>query len=209
MAEQTASLQQIIENLKLSPLFNLSLSSKELFHSNFLAWLCKMYPESVGRVFADFLKSSPASCVGLKVYREQRNIDLTLEYSDGQLLIVENKVKSIPSLKQLEEYSAEFRGNSQASFLLLSLTQPSFLDAGFSTITLANGTIWRHISYRDLADMLQTVSDRILSASNYHGSMLNDYIHFIQRLINYNHCSLLIGMTKARIFSVLTMIFVG
>ena len=30
-----------VENLKNNPIFQLSLSSKELFHSNFLAWLAE------------------------------------------------------------------------------------------------------------------------------------------------------------------------
>ena len=32
------------EILKDSPLFNLSLTNKELFHSNFIAWFGKLYP---------------------------------------------------------------------------------------------------------------------------------------------------------------------
>lgn len=35
----TTSTNPIVGNVIGSPMFNLSLSSKELFHSNFLAWL--------------------------------------------------------------------------------------------------------------------------------------------------------------------------
>lgn len=33
-----------IKDLKESPLYNLSLVNKELFHSNFIAWFGKTYP---------------------------------------------------------------------------------------------------------------------------------------------------------------------
>jgi hypothetical protein len=46
--------------LKKSPLFNLSLSSKELFHSNFLAWLCENYPNYMGEIISGYLKIKPS-----------------------------------------------------------------------------------------------------------------------------------------------------
>ena len=55
-------LDQIIDGLKQSPLFQLSLASKELFHSNFLAWLCVTYPDHAGRLFAAFLNYTPPTC---------------------------------------------------------------------------------------------------------------------------------------------------
>jgi hypothetical protein len=45
----------IIDTLKKSPLFNLSLTSRELFHSNFLAWLAETYPREVGQVFSSLI----------------------------------------------------------------------------------------------------------------------------------------------------------
>lgn len=43
-----------INELKKSVLFNLSLGSKELFHSNFLAWFIELFPEK-GLVLANRL----------------------------------------------------------------------------------------------------------------------------------------------------------
>ena len=37
-------MNDIIKNLKESPLYNLSLANKELFHSNFIAWFGEKYP---------------------------------------------------------------------------------------------------------------------------------------------------------------------
>lgn len=44
-AVNTIGMTHSIDELSSSPLFNLSLSSKELFHSNFLAWLAQHYPD--------------------------------------------------------------------------------------------------------------------------------------------------------------------
>jgi hypothetical protein len=85
------SLAQIIEALKASPLFSLSLSSKELFHSNFLAWLCETYPVIVGRLLSECLTRRPTTAVVVKALREWKNLDLVLEYPGGEL-VIENKV---------------------------------------------------------------------------------------------------------------------
>ncbi|MGM3307971.1 PD-(D/E)XK nuclease family protein [Anabaena sp. WFMT] len=123
MLEQELDIESIINELKVLPLFNLSLSSKELFHSNFLAWICEIYPKILGVVFADYLEHDVSSCEISNVYREYKKIDLTLKYSHGETLIIENKVKSLPDLEQLKKYSLE---HPNVNFLLLSLVEPNF-----------------------------------------------------------------------------------
>jgi hypothetical protein len=136
-----ASLDLIVESLGQSPLFQLSLASKELFHSNFLAWLCQTYPACAGRMFAAFLSHTPPTCEGLKVHREWHNTDVWLEYPDDGLLVIENKVKSLPIKQQLQELTRKPRNRARASFLLLSLTRPAFLPLNETTIRLSDGTV--------------------------------------------------------------------
>ena len=87
------SLPKILETLKNSPLSQLSLCSKELFHSNFLAWLCENY-EEVGRAtFGEFITLN----LGDKIRRvelEKKNIDLWLKFSGGQELVIEHRKQS-------------------------------------------------------------------------------------------------------------------
>lgn len=52
-------MNETIEKLKISPLFNLSLSSKELFHSNFLYWIGRTYPSEFGGIFSKYLNEKP------------------------------------------------------------------------------------------------------------------------------------------------------
>lgn len=115
--------------LKKSPMFNLSLSSKELFHSNMLAWIAE--DEDTKDLFVEILKlfglkKKDAEDIAKKirkdeymVLREYKNFDLCIcekvdapntvkGYKEGQILLVlENKFKSIPYKAQLLKYQGE------------------------------------------------------------------------------------------------------
>jgi hypothetical protein len=164
-------------------LFNFSLASKELFHSNFLAWLCELYPGLVGPIFARFTVGSCPSCDQLKVLRERRNFDLTIEFPNGESLIVENKVKSIPSEEQLKEYSDKVadKEKERTGFLLLSLTRPSFFSSGDGPFQV-NGTAWHFLSYKELARQLEPSKRRIAALHGYHGELVEDYLGFVRHL---------------------------
>jgi len=84
-----------ISYLRSSPLFNLSLGSKELFHSNFLAWLFELYPRELGGALSRFLKDRSGDVAITNVLRELKNRDLTIHFGNGQELVIENKVNEI------------------------------------------------------------------------------------------------------------------
>lgn len=118
-----------ILNLKKNAVFQLSLSSKELFHSNFLYWLGM--DEDLKKFFIAVIKGMcglDLTGVAYVVKREYKNFDLCIcerttidsiseevdaEESDSSeeeaipgkiLLVLENKFKSIPYKSQLDEY---------------------------------------------------------------------------------------------------------
>lgn len=126
----------IKENIKLSdalrnsPMFQLSLSSKELFHSNLLAWLAE--DPDTRDLFVEVLKlfrlekeRAKELADGIRngtymVRREYKNFDFCIceklrnwkekadeeEFVPGQVvLVLENKFKSIPYKAQLEGYA--------------------------------------------------------------------------------------------------------
>lgn len=125
--------EKIVEGLKNNAVFQLSLSSKELFHSNFLCWLAE--DKNCSAVFTEVLKlfgfenNVETITEGLlkgeyMALREYKNFDFCIcekvknfkhdkddedadeEYIPGRLLLVlENKFKSIPYKEQLEKYS--------------------------------------------------------------------------------------------------------
>ncbi|MDX9782799.1 MAG: PD-(D/E)XK nuclease family protein [Bacteroidales bacterium] len=169
-----------IENLKKSPLFNLSLSSKELFHSNFLYWIGHNYPSEFGEIFSKFLKIKPEDTCIKDIYRERGNIDLSFSYLDGQEVLIENKVKSVPYIGQLAKYSEKH--TNQKNYILLSLSEPMFLQSRKSIkINEAN---WCYLSYSDLSEMLKTVTEKI--DDEYHIHIINDYCEFIDGLVVIN-----------------------
>ena len=112
--------------LRSNMLFQVSLGSKELFHSNFLAWLFDTYKALAHELFLPFMDSSfEFLSEGSFVDREKGNTDLRLNYANNRHVIIENKVKSMPYEEQLEKY-AKNTGKDQC-YILLSLIKPDFI----------------------------------------------------------------------------------
>ena len=154
-------MKESINKLKQSPLFNLSLSSKELFHSNFLAWFFEQNPE----VASDFFSRKTKFPLGkLKcVKRENRNLDLVLDFEKHSIAI-ENKIKSIPNEPQLEKY----KGRADI-LLVLSIYEPqNFGDYIF-------------IHYEEIAGLFKEQSKLVESA--YLSGLYDDYSEFINSLL--------------------------
>lgn len=108
-------MKEIIDKVKNNFLFQASLGSKELFHSNMLAWILEQQNENKQfEALRIFIKTVAEIDVGLIteentpiIVREENKIDLTIKWRDGKdwnLIFIENKMKSIPTSKQLNEY---------------------------------------------------------------------------------------------------------
>lgn len=170
-------IQRICATLKNSPLYHASLSSLELFHSNFLGWLFTRYPELILTVFEHHIVNAPYP-FGWRVEarRENRNIDLRLNiFHRGQLLetlMIENKVKSLPDQAQLQRYANDPNINAPGNrLILLSLIDPDF----------PLPQPWRHMSYRDLAKGLESAcSKKVMDV--YHQSLVADYLVLLEQL---------------------------
>ena len=146
-----------IDDLNTSPMFNLSLSSKELFHSNFLAWLGnnsdtrEFFVEVINLLVEDLNLQYSG---GWTVMREDKHFDLCIREDTKKgkgkgkyLLIIENKVKSIPLKRQLDEYvKKDVRWkDGQKKYLLLTLTEKfahrTKIDKAIKTIGSPNNWI--------------------------------------------------------------------
>lgn len=110
-------METFVENLKNNPIFQLSLSSKELFHSNFLAWLAE--DDNTRCVFNKVMqtwlgnKNWKFKPNEMEVKREYNHFDfcvcdkLSIDGNDvtGSVQVVlENKFKSIAYTAQLVDY---------------------------------------------------------------------------------------------------------
>ncbi len=99
------------DQLKRSLLFNLSLSSKELFHSNIIKWCCDNWPNEMNFILHKLIHGLPPAKSIIKTERERNHHDLEILFDNGIKLIVELKIKSIPQKEQLIRYSNKAKSN--------------------------------------------------------------------------------------------------
>jgi hypothetical protein len=178
-------MKEILNDIKLSPIFNFSLSSKELFHSNFLFWLCKepKTKDWVGQYFARRVGWDTAGIQLIKPERETENIDLMFDLvypsGDRKKILIENKVKSLPYRSQLDEYAAAFSMEGKG-LILLSLSSPDFVKDGI--YDSPGGYRWHHIKYIELLEWLNELI-QIPELDTYHLSIIKDYGKLIKVLV--------------------------
>src|SRR5258708_31489850 len=115
-----------------SPLFRISLSSMELFHSNVWHWFSELNPKLA---YETFRGGSYNLYEDLVFFRESRNMDFVIasrirkksgDYYKSKYnyhVFVENKIKSIIDKRQLIRYSdaIEEKAKESAGFIVVSL----------------------------------------------------------------------------------------
>ena len=133
---------QTSQRLTTNPLYALSLGSRELFHSNFLAWLFEYRSDAIEGVLAQPFQAT-------RIERERHNIDLILiDEKRKHVIAIENKVKDTAKAEQLESYSAALssafdHSEWQVRKVLLTLFPPAFTLEG-----------WESYSYRQLGERI-------------------------------------------------------
>lgn len=183
--------EEIIKNLNKSTLFRLSLGSKELFHSNFLAWVAENSLAFNQAIF-EFLDLRECCIKSTTINREKEHIDLWLEYKiEAKTInvIIENKVKSLPYRSQLDSYAEKQESKKEKDvenyYILLSLYRPSFIDHNDTYESqLGNGksVTWHYLSYATLEQLLMENVVEYFIIGTYEAFILKDYIEFIHEL---------------------------
>ena len=173
-----------LEKLKDSPIFNLSLSSKELFHSNFLNWLIGLYKEEMSKVFSELINESVEIETSL---REKHNFDLLLKCKNKKNIIIENKFKSIISKEQLVKYDNKIEKNTELKGSTKILLTFYYDEKYLETIndekyleTINDKKKWLIISYKKLIKILKDIS----ISNEYHKDLVLDYCNFVEILDN-------------------------
>lgn len=143
-----------IEKLKKSPVFSMSLGSKELFHSNLWAYLMehKDYRLLLYSLFPELEPSDAA-----QIEREYKNRDIAILYK-GKEFVIENKIKSYPDLEQLKRYGDD---PNVALGIVTGINEPPF--------DLPEK--WRFVSYSTIAAILRNV----ITDDKYLESIVSDY----------------------------------
>lgn len=106
-----------IDELQNNPMFRLSMSSLELFHSNFLEWLFDYNPSSFPKCFGIDVETDKKYKIQREYHLGKTDKNQKKEWitdiavfveennADKLILIIENKIKSLPSDGQLESQS--------------------------------------------------------------------------------------------------------
>jgi hypothetical protein len=154
----------------------MSLNSKELFHSNVLAWFCSSYPKEAREVFSQWVPTRKSTIHEVK--REKNNLDLVIEIPGLAPIVIENKVFAVPDNEQLDRYAEkkEIKNFKEPSLFLLSLGSPNWEGATFVS---PSGLTWRYISYRDLSTAL---SNAVRDISGFDGDLIRHYVDVVKLL---------------------------
>lgn len=140
-----------LNGLQQNPMFRLSMSSLELFHSNFLEWLFDIDHEAFLKCFGPRF-SNPAACTIEREYHlgteeeKQWVTDIAVFENGNLILIIENKIKSTPSKGQLK-YQSKL-AEEDCKKVLLSLFEYSVIEDKLYKFC--------KVLYKDLIDKILT-----------------------------------------------------
>ena len=166
-------MENIIKNLKENVLFNASLGSKELFHSNLLAWFLEQKNNSGEfEALRLFIKEVAKLDVGIIteennpiIAREENKIDLTIKWKqdkDWNLIFIENKMKSIPTSEQLNEYdkkTEKLHDTTKRNGLKRKIIK-KFLLTPFKSDVNSDSNDWQNITYQeDIITFLESIKE--------------------------------------------------
>lgn len=196
-----SEVEKLVASLKQSPVFNLSLSSKELFHSNFWAWLFEtpggstVGGEEYIRVFFPNFDSSGGE---VEVLREYKNMDIRIHVVDSNVdnrrsprvmrrYVLENKIKSAPTRDQLAMYSEVLRKEDEIKrfdpfkeCLLTSFFEPQFIQSYPVEYEVGGySKEWRWLSLQRVAQDLTVLAAREVGARK---AIIGDYAEMLTKL---------------------------
>lgn len=168
------SLNKKIIELKTSPTFAMSLGGKELFHSNFWAWLIE-YGErkfSGDNPFAQIFFKDLKGKYNLTVSREKANRDISISHTDEigkkHVYVIENKLKSISTLDQLIRYQSNLKDNFAGGIL-----------TGITNDIDLSDTCWTFLSYKEISSKLKKI---VINDTSFEATLIKQYATDIKNL---------------------------
>lgn len=177
-------INSIISRLKQSLMFNLSLSAKELFHSNFLVYLMEQHPNIINDVLSGINGCNFVLTSNHAVFRESSHTDIMVRNGKDIELIIENKFKSIPYIEQLVKYTNVPGVVSNTKFILLTLYVPASLQCNNGQI-IANVRNWDVLTYNDFINRLKASAANNLPSGSFERTAIEAYCIFMKDLMYY------------------------
>lgn len=169
---------KILKELNGLPIFRMSLGSKELFHSNFLEYLWSVDSDRFKSMINKLLGKNVLNNDSYILSREKENFDLCIYHKDSKGktiydVIIENKVKSIPSKQQLDDYVDKVMHGTPC-YLLLSLIE-NFCDRQ----EVEDEEVWKIVNYDTLHKVIREHYQGIGGKDQ---TYIDDYCSFISSM---------------------------
>ena len=180
-----------LEQLKKNPVFQLSLSAKELFHSNFLYWIASSYPKLFNGVMKKLdvnIKLSEDS-VETIVEREYNHFDFCICKEDEKKkkkisFVLENKFKSIPYKAQLEKYNGQIKKiNGKVDIPRVLLTLATEFE-GYDAENTDNVNGWKVITYSKYIEAIRDVLNEY-NLDTFDKELINKYCNFVETIVEF------------------------
>jgi hypothetical protein len=184
-----SEIKRITESLNNNFLFQVSLGSKELFHSNLIAWLLEQKNKKgeyeALKIFLEILHLKvPLNTLiedEVRITREENNIDLIIEWKERgecKYVFIENKMKSIPTEEQLNSYDTKiekYKKNKLDS-------HNKFLLTPFDT-KIGENISWKNITYKkEILNYLDLIIDIDFSNQDIR-LIIERYIEFTRNIV--------------------------
>ena len=161
-----------INFLTKSLIYQMSLGSKELFHSNVWAYLLENDIIFL-KVFLPDFEFDKYLNDKYQVFREKENRDIIIylenKNGDKEHIVIENKIKSLPRIDQLEKYTENIEGHAFIQGILTGIGN-NILD--FSTSNKLKDK-WLYVNYETISGRIRTI------ANNSKTEVINQNLHII------------------------------
>ncbi len=174
--------------LNKSMIYCMSLASKELFHSNLWAYLIENDHQFIKTFIPEFNFDNYID-EKITVYREKlhRDIAIFLKRKDGldEHIVIENKIKSLPSANQLEEYTTILEKHAFYKGILTGIGN-NILD--FTKSEKLNGK-WIYRNYEAISESIRLLASKSQSENIIRNlQLINEYCDVLEAInccLNY------------------------
>lgn len=194
--ENQMSIAEILDSLDKSIVYQMSLNSHELFHSNLWAWLMNQ-----DRIFAKLF--FPELDGSVKAKREEGNRDITVWENERRAYVIENKFKSVPTEDQLIKYETKLEDRFVRG-VLTGIKKPS--------ICIGEGALsnWSFLSYDKIAEELKRLCAESQELDSFTKTVVNKYADMVILLckaiddelnVHTNHVPCFTAPSKNDLFS--------
>ena len=146
-----------IKFLKESMMYQMSLGSKELFHSNIWWWLIDNDKNFIKVFLPDFEPTE----YSIWSEREAHNRDIIIWLEDNNKnkshIVIENKIKALPTYQQLQKYTTALGNNSFKNGVLTGIG-PCSLNLNEIKDEFGVSNLWSYVSYNEIAKRIREIA---------------------------------------------------